>query len=59
MQNLIKREFHILTKHIHIYTQACTQTHKILQFPFMNFLILKFLHGSLIVNVESYFSLKV
>ena len=59
MQNLIKREFHILTKHIHTYTHTRTQTHKILQFPFINFLIFKLLHDSLIVNVESYFSLKV
>ena len=34
-------------------------THKILQFPSMNFIILKSLHNSFIINVANYISFKI
>ena len=40
-------------------THTHTQIHKVLQFHFTNFLILKSLHDSLIINVASYISLKI
>ena len=40
-------------------TEKKRQIHKILQFPFMNFLILKLLHGSLIINATIYISFKI
>ena len=36
-----------------------TQIHKILQFPSISFLILKFLHDSFIINVMSYIFFKI
>ena len=40
-------------------THIHTQIHKILQFPFTNFLILKSLHESLIINTANYIPLKI
>ena len=48
-----KRELHILTP------KKRMQIHKILQFPSTNFLILKLLHDSLIINAASYVSFKI
>ena len=46
-----------MTKHTHTHTH----THKyiVLQFPSMNFLILKLLLDNLIINVASYISFKI
>ena len=36
-----------------------TQTHKVLQFPSTDFLILNLLHDSLIINIASHISVKI
>ena len=46
-----------MTKKKNIHTHM--QTHKDLQFPFRNFLILKSLHDNLIINFASYISFKI
>ena len=49
-----KRELHILTK-----KKKIMQIHKILPFPSKNFLILKLLYDSLIINAARYVSFKI
>ena len=46
-------------KELHKLTQKKMQIHKILQFPSTNFLILKSLHDSLIINATNYVSFKI
>ena len=41
------------------HTHTHIQTHKVLQFSFTNFFILKSLHNSLSINVISYISFKI
>ena len=56
IQNLIKIELHILTtKKIRKHSQI----HKVLQFSFMSFLILKSLHNILIINITNHVSFKI
>ena len=45
--------------HTHTHTHTHMQTHNVLQFPSLNFFILKSLHDSLIINIASYISFKI
>ena len=45
--------------HTHTHTHTHMQIHRVLQFPSMNFLILKLLLDNLIINVASYISFKI
>ena len=55
LYKIYKKKIHILTKNTHTYTQI----HKVLQFPFTKFLIMKSLHYNLINNYGSYIFLKI